>query len=501
MIICIEGPDCSGKTTQAKLLEEHIKKNYPNMKPIYIHFPTHEREDIKAILHESSTVANPFFIASAYMNDFFVKIKTERLIPYGNDNETITYKTVEELANSSKYIFIFDRYYYSSLIMCTNWPNRYTNLMDIQQNQENVKDWDEKKEELVSKKDQLLKEKDEYLKNVFGITGLLLKKFELPAPDLNILILPDVEIVNARLAAKIKDNFESSKMVMNFYASYASSVNGGYAVFKMNNELMPPVVIRDSRTIKIECLGNTLASIMKNHSIKVKGNTRTIDEIHKNIVGVVEDYFDIRKNKSINFSEDLMKNIPDIKFFIESWKNDTIEDFDTVPHYQPTSIKKEEKPTILPNKPEENTKSKSSQSNGKPKTPKMEDVKPVVKEEPKNLKTLFTEDEIEKMINEADSKILTNCKILYGFTDKDFCIYTKFNFEIDKLIEEPDQYIPSNEYNTRDRIDVVTTMIKMLEIVELNKKYNPEKLKTIIKYLRSKIEAIGMHSISTEGVK
>lgn len=484
MIICIEGPDGAGKTTQANLLKDYIKDNYPNLIPTYVHFPTKEREDIKSILDKDSKIINPYFIASAYMNDFFIKTKVERLIPYGNKDETITYKSIEELASSSKYVFIFDRYYYSSLIMCTCWPNKHRNDL--------YREKDERDEEVANQDtiDSLEKSYNEYIQNVFGITGLLLKKFELPVPDLNIVILPDHDIAYSRLCQKDKDRMEDSKTFGKVYNAYANAIVNNFGVFKMNGELMPPVVIKDNNTINIDTFDNSLASIMKSHSVSVSGNSKDADQIHQNIKAVVNDYIAIRRDKKNNFPNNMVDNYPDIRLFLDAWKDDNPEDFT---HNIIGRIQNDpDRVTMVT----DNIKSRAPEK-------VVEKIPPVKKEEKKQkkLKSFFNNEEQERIIKQADSKNLTNTKILYGFNDRDFYIYSKCDMSIDSIIEDADQYIPPSDYLPRERIDVINTMVKMLEAIENNKQFDQAKVHTLVKYLRSKIEAIGMNSISTEGVK
>ena len=482
MIICIEGPDGAGKTTQANLLKDYIKENYPNLRPTYIHFPTKERNDISSILDKDSKIINPFFIASAYLNDFFYKTKVERLIPYEEKDEKLSYKTIEELASSSKYVFIFDRYYYSSLIMCTCWPNKHRNDLYREKDENDVEVTDQ---ETINN---LEKQYDEYLQGVFGVTGLLLKKFELPAPDLNIVILPDHDIAYSRISKKDKDRLERPGMFGKIYNAYLKAVTTNLSLFKMNGELMPPVVIRDSNTINIDTFDNSLASIMKSHSVSVSGNSKNPDQIHRNIRAVVDDYIAIRRDKNNNFPNHMIENYPDIKIFLDAWKDDNSDDFT---HKIIGRIQND------PNRKEllDNIEKAPDRV--------VEKIPPVKQEEKKEkkLKSFFNIQEQDKIIKEADSKNLTNAKILYGFNDRDFYIYTKCNMSIDAILEDSDQFIPPSDYLPRERIDVINTMVKMLEAVETNKQFNQSKINTLVKYLRSKIEAIGMNSINTEGVK
>lgn len=415
MIICFEGPDCAGKTTQAKLLVDYIMKNY-DVPVEYKHFPD-MGESIKNLVMTSS---NPFFNACAFMFDMGCTMKTRHYT--GSDR-----------------IIVLDRYYFSSLIMCTEWKNKYTGL---------------------SLNEQMKDEFDNYLKTVFGFTGMTLQKMELPPPDLTFVIMPDYSIVQSRLAKKAdKDAFETdAKQARAFYTQYQNAINN-LTLFKMNNELTPPIIIRDTRMIDTLAYGNTVTDAINSATSGLESNTRTVEDIHSAISVAFDYYMSFRYTVATSKSTSVEANI------LKAWKDD-----------KPEHLRKR---TSIPIKPDEVS----------PIVPITQEATPL--EVPtKQPKTIIDNHDLAQTI-QAISDNMEDVRLKYKFSDTQYYIYLKLNLDPKLILDKWDELILSDEYLTRDRLMVIETMIKILDNDNTRDQYPNGRINDVIRYLRREIEDIG----------
>ena len=275
MIICFEGPDGSGKKTQALHLLDYIKQNYPNIKNVvYRAFPDHARQDMQLILHSDANINNPYYMAMSYMTDFFHFFHTYK----SNDG-----KTALEMAKSNEDVIILDRYYYSSLIMCIEWPNAF----------DGIKIPEGATAEQI---EHFRKQKIEYLQNVFAVTSLLITKLQLPAPDFNIILMPKLNEVLKRIEERGgEDRFDKQELATKFHHAYGVAINNNCSYFLMNGEFMPPVIIKDNFNVSIPTVGtagdNIYNDILSNNFIK-----NTEYDIHSKVCSAVDSYFVYRAN-------------------------------------------------------------------------------------------------------------------------------------------------------------------------------------------------------------
>ena len=435
MIITFEGPDCSGKTTQAKALCEYIKEHYPKLGVIYKHFPDHDRKDIKLFLHDKD-IANPYFVAASYMNEFFYTFNSDEKVPCLNDeNKKYTYR---EAAKANDVVLILDRYYYSSLIMCPHWPNKFDFI------------------KVTS--DAVEKEKQSYLNNVFGVTGLLLQKYDLPPSDLNIVMIPDEEDFNERLKFKNNDKsvdrFESIKSkALDFYYDYRHAVEGKTPLFYMNGEQLGPVVLHNKSQAYIPNSGK-LNDIMNKNCRFIYDNTKDVEESKKIVQGVFGSYLSMR----LKLVES--KNLEGNKIALSLWNLGrlTAEDIYTK--------QEEERKTINPD---------------------LDGFKKEIEESLKEVKVEPPDNPIEE----------------YKLTGKEPDAYEIIGSPIGvDVIKSPDKYILSKQYNLSERIMVYTILLKILRS-EHTKNTNPlDKITETTKYIYRKLEQLHAGAVtSTEGNK
>ena len=436
MIITFEGPDCSGKTTQSKLLVDYITKAYPKLHVLYKHFPDHNREDIKLILH-NDVVNNPYYIAASYMNEFFYTFNnTENVKTVDNNSIEVTYK---EAAKRNDVVLILDRYYYSSLVMCPHWPNKFDNLED---NEENAK------------------RREAYLQNIFGVTGLLLQKYELPASDLTIVTIPDVYDFNIRISNKNKDKkgdlFEEAKKSFNFYRDYADSVKGKAPLYKMNGEVMGPIVFDNSCAIRLQDDNiSKVGSYLVAECSNIQDNSKDIYESEKMIRKVFDGYIKSRINLVTSEIEE------NKKFALLSWGltyND-IDIYERVDTKEATMFKNE--------KDYESFKKEVEESKNKTIEP------------PKN--------------PEEEYKLVGKEKEAYEI------IGSPIGADI---IKSPDKYTLSKQYHISERIMVYVILLKILRSEHTEKTCPLDKITETTKYIYRNLEELQAGAVvSTEGEK
>ena len=275
MIICFEGPDGSGKKTQALHLLDYIKENYPNIKNVvYRAFPDHNRQDMQLILHSDANINNPYYMAMSYMTDFFHFFHTYK----SKDG-----KTAMEMAKSNEDVIILDRYYYSSLVMCIEWPNAFDGFK-LPENATN--------EQI----EHFRKQKIEYLQNVFAMTSLMITKLQLPAPDFNIILMPRLSDVIKRIEERGgEDRFDKQELATKFHHAYGVSINNNCSYFLMNGEFMPPVIIKDNTNISVPSVGTACDNIY--NEILTSSFTRNTEyDIYSKVCSAVDSYFTYRAN-------------------------------------------------------------------------------------------------------------------------------------------------------------------------------------------------------------
>lgn len=420
MIICFEGPDCAGKTTQAQLLVDHIKNNY-SVPVQYKHFPD-MNEDIKRLVMTSN---NPFFNACAFIFDMACTMKT-------ND------------FRGTERILVLDRYYFSSLIMCTEWKNKYDSNPPERE------------------------EYDNYLKTIFGFTGMTLQKIELPPPDLTFVIMPDYSIFKKRLAAKTgKDPFETdTKRAEAFYKQYQSAIQN-LSLFKMNSEPLPPVIIRDTAMVENDDYGMKVMSAIRQSNNALPGNQRSIKEISSAIQTIFDNYMEYRHGVAT-------KNITDIDNDLkEIWRNDN--------------------PSYL-------TKGTSQTQTPSPKDQFPDPIAtPIVKVGPidppvKQPKSLIQEDQdmLQTIHAIASGDALNeDARIRYKLNDTQYYIYLKLDLDPKAILNKWNKLKLTDEYCNHDRLLVLETMIKILDNENTRDNLPNAKINEVIRDIRKEIESIG----------
>lgn len=423
MIITFEGPDCSGKTTQAKSLVEYINKYYPKLHAIYKHFPNHDRKDIQLILHDKdANISNPYYIASSYMNEFFYEFNSSEKYTTVDNKVTLTLK---EAARRKDVILVLDRYYYSSLIMCPHWPNKYDNIKDMTSEQRT--------------------QKNEYIKNLFGVTGLLLQKFELPRPDLTIVLIPDkddmIKRISEKTSVKDSDKFETIKKAEEFYYDYLDSViDGDASLYHMNGEWFNPVVINNRKTTYIPTSKktNNMDTILQDYCSNILGNTKNVTKTKLMVEGVFESY---------------------LKTICEITNNN------------------EEKAIYI---------FKVSK--------KDLDIYESCYDDPKDKEETKEEDHFTGLVNPVKE---------YDLSKKEEVAFCKIGHPTPyNVINSPDKYILSKQYPTNERVMVLNILLKILRADYTKDQFPSAKIDEVTRYIYRKIEQLHAGSVvSTEGGK
>ena len=314
MLICIEGPDCTGKTTQSEKLEKYIKHMYPKLTTWHIHFPLNN--EIRKILNGSLTKINPFYMQMMFLTDFYTTMYSKQL-------------PIINKIKSYKDVVIFDRYYYSTLIMAKH-------TIDPSYFNENI---DEDLIECV--KDKL----DSFVNEGVALTGI-------PYPDLTFVLMSRWEQIKERLSKKNKDFYEENeKMMKDVYSAYVDALSSNESVFNSNSEPLNPFVIHSTKTLIPKEKFNT--DIEKRFfNALTNNNYKTEDEIHKEITDIFDiflseymnrNFFDLvsKNNKYEEYKEqefDLTDDL--IKFF----NNEKDEDFKlpVIKSYQKRDFYKED---------------------------------------------------------------------------------------------------------------------------------------------------------------
>lgn len=460
MLICFEGPDCAGKTTQVENLAMHIEKNYPGLSALYMHFPDHCDGNIDMILHsknEDGFIVNPYYTAASYMCNFYRDIYHDR---YHNGKNV----RLIDLIKSKDNVVIFDRYYYSSLIMCTLWPSKIDNLPNSRENEE------------IRKK---------FKENLFGVVGLLLKKFELPAPDLNFVLIPSNHDYFKRIEnKKKKDSFESSIAMMKMvYLAYKDATDLNRCdLFMINGEVLPPVVFFNNNNADISIMHNyDLSSLLSDKLDKIDDNTKNEEESFKIIRDAFDEYINLRRSSAESKLFETNDNLRNIR---KSWN---IEDAKDVAVYAKKSDIEDKKSDTEDKKSDVEDKRSFEVMNMKD-VPKLSttningpadkvrmikrpdnDEKCVLKE-----KIFENKKEEKKEIDFPKRDELLTTKKDNSTKSDDFAKIPSLNDKeklaiknmgipsVAAFIQSPEKYIPGEDYSKEDRIFCINLMIKIL---------------------------------------
>lgn len=467
MIICVEGPDFSGKTTHVNMLASYIKSNYPNMSVSTIHFPTTKTNNYMDLIlkpEAGNQINNPMFVANAFISDMYMRMN--------NTKETITFNgeigalmTIKEINEKypSKFVFIIDRYFYSTLIMCS----LYNENIYKEQDKEKIK---------------------EYWQKIQGMISLMITQYELPIPDMNIVLLPTWDSITSRVeAAKRKnlDVFENKELLSRTYSLYLDAVSYS-SVFNINGEQLVPFVIKDSRVV---CPFNNQKDSDNSISIKLIGrlnknsDIQNIESIQKDIRAIFDNYIDFRRDISTG-----KLTGPDIEKFIEQRgikgesniyfshekmseeipDDESLQPVDELPDTSKGTETRTEETT-----PTQTISNEQSEDDGKE-----------TMFQPKN------GDLVIMHLNKLDIEYVAEIKSMYELDDYEMYIYDTMGMSVDKIMNNPDKFILPSTYKTEERMAVLRIVLKILASYKTEKNYPANKVSQITRYIKSKFEAL-----------
>ena len=232
MFICFEGPDFAGKSTTIKMLmdncEFHDKlKDCGITKVQNRHFPNKTNKSssyhVFECINKDSGLkkVNPYYEMNSFMTDFYHTI-------FGRDG------LIDNMMSKDTLV-ILDRYYYSSIIMCPYW-NSTDNLL-TQHDYSNLKDESEIKAEITSIRNKLQQDCINTIVN-----------YQLPAPDLNIVLLPSAHQIMGRYGSRESTDINElpDKLKANYAAYVMASTLEANKIFGCNGEKFAPVVIKSN---------------------------------------------------------------------------------------------------------------------------------------------------------------------------------------------------------------------------------------------------------------
>lgn len=250
MLICFEGVDCSGKSTMVNKVYDYLMAitptptiNDPIRSIFTVKFPSHTEDSgfhVENVLQDRLINNNPFYTAMGYLTDFYSRINTD--------------KDLIAAIKSDTDVVLFDRYYYSSLVMCSHWAKSSKSNKD----------------------------------SLFAFINDAINKLNLPAPDLNIVLMPRLQIVLDRVAAKKnKDSMEGLELTKKFYSNYSTACSfKAIDIFGSHGEKLPPVIINDTNFIFSFNRDDENVKTMAEYLDPI--NTKTPDQMTDEVIDVVD---------------------------------------------------------------------------------------------------------------------------------------------------------------------------------------------------------------------